>query len=81
LDLNRFSGLELLDSDDTRVVDVPAGGAFSIKFPIRISVLGEIPIRVTAISDSARDSVIRTVFVKVRLKIMFIEIHFFYKNQ
>ena len=52
-----------------RHIDVPAGGAVSIKYPIRVNNLGEIPIKVTATCPQAVDAVVRNIFVKVILLI------------
>ena len=50
-----------------RHILIPAGGSVSVKYPLRINVLGEVPIRVYAstIDGTAADAIERKVFVRV----------------
>uniref|UniRef100_F7BB43 Uncharacterized protein n=1 Tax=Ciona intestinalis TaxID=7719 RepID=F7BB43_CIOIN len=48
----------------SRRITVPASGSVSVKFPVRMETLGEIPITMTAISEIASDALTRKVFVQ-----------------
>ena len=50
-----------------RMISVPAKGSVSVKYPLRIDELGEVPIQVIAFSldQTLGDAVQRNVFVKV----------------
>jgi len=50
-----------------RHVIVPTGSSTSVKFPLRINALDEVPIRVSAVAadGSVADAIERKVFVKV----------------
>ena len=74
--IDGLTGIELLrpGSDPSingplRQVVVPAGGSSSVKFPLRINALDEVPIRVFAFASDASlgDAVERKVFVRVSL--------------
>ena len=51
-----------------RQLQVPADGALSVYYPIRISDLGDVPVTVTAVSETAADAVTRRLFVRVSVK-------------
>jgi len=48
-----------------RKITVPSNGAISVKFPIRVNTLGEVPITVSATSELASDALTRVVYVRV----------------
>lgn len=52
-----------LEGDGSVSVDVPAGSATSVAFPIRPVLLGEIPIKLVARGSSRSDAVLRTLLV------------------
>ena len=60
-------GADLSINGLNRQVLVPAGGSISVKYPLRINDLGEVPIRVHAftIDGSAANAIERKVFVRV----------------
>ena len=74
--IDGLTGIELLrpGSDPSingplRQVVAPAGGSTSVKFPLRINALDEVPIKVFAFASDASlgDAVERKVFVRVSL--------------
>lgn len=54
-----------------RYLQVPADGATSVYFPLRMNTLGEVPVTVSALSELAQDGVTRRVFVRVRYQKFF----------
>jgi len=79
--IDDLSGVELLrpGSDPSingplRFITVPFGSSNSIKFPLRINELGEVPIRVFAFASdiSAADGIERKVYVRVRILLYFL---------
>ena len=58
-------GENALDAGMSRLLRVPADGAISVYFPLRMAELGEVPVTVTALSALANDAVTRRVFVRV----------------
>ena len=46
-------------------IRVPGNGAASVYYPLRMTSLGNVPVRVTAVSELAADAVIRDVYVRV----------------
>ena len=48
-------------------IRVPGNGAASVYYPLRMTSLGNVPVRVTAVSELATDAVIRDVYVRVSL--------------
>ena len=60
-------GPDLSINGPVRRAMVPAGSSISVKFPLRINALGEVPIRVFAFTDdgSIGDAIERKVFAWV----------------
>ena len=48
-----------------RKVTIPADSSISISFPVRMTTIGDVDIKVVALSNIAYDSLIRTIHVKV----------------
>ncbi|CAK8680732.1 unnamed protein product [Clavelina lepadiformis] len=47
-----------------RLLTLPPDGAVSVKFPVRMTMLGEVPITVSAVSELAGDALTRNVYVR-----------------
>ena len=66
-----------------RKVTIPADSSISISFPVRMTTIGDVDIKVVALSNIAYDSLIRTIHVKVSfVKQKFLSFIFYlkYKN-
>ena len=49
-----------------RRITIPADSSISVSFPVRMTTIGDVDIKVVALSNRAYDSLIRTVHVNVR---------------
>ena len=58
-------GIDALAAGAVRQLQVPADGATSVYYPLRISALGDVPVTVIAVSEIAADAVTRRLFVRV----------------
>lgn len=56
---------EINATENQQSVSVPSEDGKTVQFPIKPKQLGEIPIKVTAISSAASDAIIQKVLVKV----------------
>ena len=49
---------------------IGAGDSFSVSYPVRITSLGDVDIKVEAQTETSYDAIIRTVHVKVNILIL-----------
>lgn len=56
---------EINATENQQSISVPSEDGKTVQFPIKPKQLGEIPIKVTAISSAASDAIIQKVLVKV----------------
>ena len=85
LDLRLNEGFELIVPGDdmdiagpSRMFNIPADGSYSVAYPLRMTSIGDVPVKVTARTESGYDSLVRKVHVKV---VEFVEVRNVNKGQ